>query len=111
MIGAFANDVWNSVSEEKLLLPTLGGAPVAWFLSVNDVFSKRLGLALSAVGWVGSRGGDSQTSMGPLSVDRRNSVSEEKIASPTFGGLLVAGFLSVNDVSAKRLVFALSAPG
>ena len=93
------------------MFPTLGGPPVAGFLSVNDFSAKRLVLALSAPGWVGPGGRNLAILIGAVAGDAMNSVFEERIVFPTLGGPPVSGFLSVNGVCAKMLVFALSAPG
>ena len=50
---ALAGDARNSVSEERIGLPSCGDSPVGRFLSVNDVVAKSPVLALSAPGWVG----------------------------------------------------------
>ena len=48
--------------------------------------------------------------MGPFADDELDSVSKERVLFRTLRGPPVAGFLSVNDVSAKRPVLALTAP-
>ena len=48
---------------------TLGGPPVAGFLSVNDVSAKRLVLALSAPGWVGPGGRNLEILIGAVAGD------------------------------------------
>jgi hypothetical protein len=98
------------VAENNSLLGFLGGPPVASVLSSSDIFKTMPVLALSVLGRMGFAGGDSQLLLGLLADDALNSVSEEKVVFRTLGGPPVAGFLSVNDVSAKRPVLALSAP-
>ena len=48
---------------------------------------------------------------GCLAYDASKSVAEEKLGLPTLGELPVADDVSANDVSAKSIVLALSAPG
>ena len=107
MFGAFADDVGNSVSEEKVGFCTLRGPPVARFLSFNNVLAKSPVLALSAPGWVGPGGRNLEILFVALAGDARDSVFEERLGLTSLGDSPVAGVLSLNAFFSKRLVRAL----
>ena len=110
LIGVFAGDPRDMVAENNSLLGFLGGPPVAIVLSSSDILQTMPVLALSVLGRMGFAGGDSQLLLGLLADDALKSVSEEKLVLPTLGGPPLTGFLSANDISAKRPGLTLSAP-